>query len=102
VEFKKRTPEASLLRSRIRLAAVIAFATAGVALSAMPGYAQQGKQKQDDVRKRGQVACGADVDKLCKELQPQGDMPVLQCLQKAKAELSGTCSKFLTEVGQPN
>jgi hypothetical protein len=68
----------------------------------MPGYAQQGKPKQDDVRKRGQVACGQDVDKLCKELQPQGDMIVLQCLQKSKAELSGTCSKFLTEVGQLN
>jgi hypothetical protein len=91
-----------LLRSRIRLAAVIAFAACSVALSVAPGYAQQGKQKQDDVRKRGQVACGSDVDKLCKDLQPQGDMIVLQCLQKAKAELSGTCSKFLTEVGQLN
>jgi flagellar basal body P-ring protein FlgI len=90
-----------LLGSRIRFAAVIAFAAGSVALSAMPAYAQ-GKQKQDDVRKRGQVACGADVDKLCKELQPQGDMIVLQCLQKAKVELSGTCTKFLTEVGQLN
>ncbi len=91
-----------MLRSRIRFTAIIAFAAASMALSAMPGFAQQGKQKQDDVRKRGQVACGADVDKLCKELQPQGDMIVLQCLQKAKADLSGTCSKFLTEVGQLN
>ena len=91
-----------MLRSRIRLAVAIAFAAGSVALSAMPGYAQQGKQKQDDVRKRGQVACGQDVDKLCKELQPKGDMIVLQCLQKAKAELSGTCTKFLTEVGQLN
>ncbi len=91
-----------MLRSRIRCAAVIAFAAGSVALSAMPGYAQQGKQKQDEMRKRGQVACGGDVDRLCKDLQPQGDMIVLQCLQKAKAELSGTCTKFLTEVGQLN
>lgn len=91
-----------MLRSRIRFAAVIAIAACSVALSAMPGYAQQGKQKQDDVRVRGQVACGGDVDKLCAKLKGQSDPIVLQCLQQAKAELSGTCTKFLTEVGQLN
>ncbi|MEN3375325.1 MAG: hypothetical protein V7604_680, partial [Hyphomicrobiales bacterium] len=51
----------------------------------MPGYAQQGKQKQDDVRVRGQAACGGDVDKLCAKLKGQSDPIVLQCLQQAKA-----------------
>ncbi|MEN3385553.1 MAG: hypothetical protein V7608_5597 [Hyphomicrobiales bacterium] len=91
-----------MLRSRIRLAVAIAFAAGSVALSAMPGYAQQGKQKQDDVRVRGQAACGGDVDKLCAKLKGQSDPIVLQCLQQAKADLSGTCSKFLVEVGQLN
>jgi hypothetical protein len=91
-----------LLRSRIRFAAVIAFAAASVALSAMPSDAQQGKQKQDDVRVRGQAACGGDVDKLCAKVKGQSDPIVLQCLQQAKADLGDSCRKFLTEVGQLN
>jgi hypothetical protein len=95
----KEKPEAFLLRPRFRVAAAIALAA--VALSAMPSYAQQKKQtKQDDVRARGQVACGGDVDKLCAPLKGKGDMIVLDCLQKAKADLGETCTKFLTEVGQ--
>ena len=80
----------------------IAFAAGSVALFAMPGYAQQGKQKQDDVRVRGQAACGGDVDKLCAKLKGQADPIVLQCLQQAKADLGDSCRKFLTEVGQLN
>jgi phage-related baseplate assembly protein len=91
-----------LFRSRIRLAVAIALAAGSVALSAMPGYAQQGKQKQDDVRVRGQAACGGDVDKLCAKLKGQADPIVLQCLQQAKADLGDSCRKFLTEVGQLN
>lgn len=88
-----------MLRPRIRVAAAIALAA--VALSTMPSYAQQKKQtKQDDVRVRGQAACGGDVDKLCTAVKGQGDMIVLECLQKAKADLGDTCTKFLTEVGQ--
>lgn len=89
-----------MLISRIRFAAVIAACS--VALSAVPGYAQQGKQKQDDVRVRGQAACGGDVDKLCAKLKGQSDPIVLQCLQQAKADLGDSCRKFLTEVGQLN
>lgn len=91
-----------MLRSRIRFAAVIAFAACSVALSAVPGYAQQGKQKQDDVRVRGQAACGGDVDKLCAKVKGQSDPIVLQCLQQAKTDLGDSCRKFLTEVGQLN
>jgi len=91
-----------LFRTRIRFAAVIAFAAASVALSAMPGYAQQGKQKQDDVRVRGQAACGGDVDKLCAKLKGQSDPIVLQCLQQAKADLGDLCRKYVTEVGELN
>ena len=89
-----------MFRSRIRLAAVIALAAGSVALSAMPGYTQQ--KKQDDVRVRGQAACGGDVDKLCAKLKGQSDPIVLQCLQQAKADLGDSCRKFLTEVGQLN
>ena len=91
-----------MFRSRIRFTVAIALSASVIAMSAMPGHAQQGKQKQDDVRVRGQVACGGDVDKLCAKLKGQSDPIVLQCLQQAKAELSGTCSKFLIEVGQLN
>jgi len=93
-----RTPEVNLLRFRIRLAAAIVLSAGLVTLPAMPGYAQQ--KKQDDVRKRGQVACGCDVDKLCAPVKGQSDAIVLQCLQQAKADLGDTCRKFLTEVGQ--
>jgi hypothetical protein len=91
-----------LFRSRIRFAVAIALSAGVVAMSAMPGYAQQGKQKQDDVRVRGQAACGGDVDKLCAKLKGQSDPIVLQCLQQAKADLGDSCRKFLTEVGQLN
>ena len=90
-----------MLRFRIRIATAVVLTAACVALVA-PSHAQQGKQKQDELRRRGAIACDGDVEKLCKEFQGKGDMIVLQCLQKAKAELSGTCTKFLTEVGQLN
>ena len=57
---------------------------------------------QDDVRKRGDRACGSDSRKMCKQFFGQGDMMVLGCLQENKTRLSGNCRKFLTEIGQLN
>lgn len=55
---------------------------------------------QDDVRARGDRACGHDSRRMCSKHFGQGDMAVLGCLQQNKARLSGSCRKFLTEVGQ--
>ena len=57
---------------------------------------------QEDVRKRGDRACGSDSRKMCSKFFGQGDMMVLGCLQENKTRLSGNCRKFLTEIGQLN
>jgi cysteine rich repeat protein len=55
-----------------------------------------------DVRERGDKACRGDVQRHCKHVVGQGDMAVLSCLQANATRLSGTCTKFLREVGQLN
>jgi hypothetical protein len=55
---------------------------------------------QDDVRKRGDRACGGDSRRMCTKFFQGGDMAVLGCLQQNKVRLSGSCRRFLTEVGQ--
>jgi len=55
---------------------------------------------QDDIRKRGDRACGGDSRRLCKKFFGQGDMAVLSCLQQSKARLGGSCRKFLVGIGQ--
>ena len=55
---------------------------------------------QDDIRKRGDRACGASAHKFCSKFFEQGGMAVLGCLQRNKARLDGRCRKFLTEIGQ--
>ena len=57
---------------------------------------------QDDVRERGNRACGAVVRRMCKGSFEGGDMAILGCLQQNKSKLSGGCRKFLTDVGQLN
>lgn len=54
---------------------------------------------QDDVRKRGDKACGHDSRKMCSQFFGQ-DMAVLGCLQQNKMRLSGSCHKFLADIGQ--
>ncbi|MEJ0075391.1 MAG: hypothetical protein WDO17_08065 [Alphaproteobacteria bacterium] len=54
---------------------------------------------QDDVRKRGDKACGADSRRMCSKFFGE-DMAVLACLQQNKVRLSGACRKFLTDIGQ--
>jgi hypothetical protein len=59
-------------------------------------------QAQDDVRKRGDRACGGDSRRMCSKFFQGGDMAILGCLQQNKVRLSGACRKFLIGVGQLN
>jgi hypothetical protein len=61
---------------------------------ASAGYAQ------DDIRKKGDRACGGDSRRMCTKSFQGGDMAVLGCLQQNKVRLSGSCRRFLTEIGQ--
>ena len=54
---------------------------------------------QDDMRKRGDKACGADSRRMCSKFFGD-DMRVLGCLQQNKLKLGGSCRKFLTDIGQ--
>lgn len=53
-------------------------------------------------RERGDKACRGDVQRLCRSVIEQGDMAILACLQTNRNRLSGTCTKFLQQVGQLN
>ncbi len=81
----------SLLRTSLFTAVALSLT-----LAASAGYAQ------DELRKRGDRACGGDSRKMCSKFFGQGDMMVLGCLQENKTRLSGNCRKFLTEIGQLN
>jgi hypothetical protein len=84
--------EDSVLR-KLSIFAILAAVAAGSASSAFA---------QDDVRKRGDKACGADSRKMCSQFFGQ-DMAVLACLQQNKAKLSKSCHKFLVDINQlPN
>jgi hypothetical protein len=67
------------------------------ALTSIPAIATA-----QDVRERGDRACRGDVQRHCKSVVGQGDMAILSCLQTNRSKLSGTCTKFLREVGQLN
>jgi len=79
--------------SRIGLLALV---LASAAIVTMPARAQ------DDIRKRGDIACKASSNKLCSRFFGQGDMAILACLQQNKMRLAASCRKFLTEIGQLN
>ena len=66
--------------------------------SVVPASAQQ----QDELRRRGDIACKASSNKLCSKFFGQGDMAILACLQQNKERLAASCRKFLTEIGQLN
>ena len=59
-------------------------------------------QQQDELRRRGDIACKASSNKLCSKFFGQGDMAILACLQQNKEKLAASCRKFLTEIGQLN
>ena len=56
---------------------------------------------QDNVRTRGELACKSDA-RHCKKYFSQGDAAILACLQERKVQLSASCRKFLTDIGQLN
>ena len=82
-----------MLASRTSLfAALLSLATVALITSA---------SAQDDIRKRGDKACGHDSRRMCSKFFGD-DMQVLACLQNNKVRLAGSCRKFLTDIGQLN
>jgi hypothetical protein len=67
--------------------------------SLVPASAQQ---QQDELRRRGDIACKASSNRLCSKHFGEGDMAILACLQQHKHKLAPSCRKFLTEIGQLN
>ena len=84
-----------MLATRIGLlaAVTIVFSATTLATSA---------KAQDDIRRRGDIACKASSNKLCSKFFGEGDMAILACLQQNKTRLAPSCRKFLTEIGQLN
>ena len=83
-----------MIKSRTQFVAALALSVATMLISLSPS------QAQDDVRKRGDRACKTSSNKLCSKFFGQGDMMILGCLQQNKVRLTGSCRKFLTEIGQ--
>lgn len=77
--------------------------SATLALIAMTGsVVPASAQQQDELRRRGDIACKASSNKLCSKFFGSGDMAILACLQQNKDRLQPSCRKFLTEIGQLN
>ena len=85
-----------MIKSRTQFVAAIALSIGTMLISLSPS------QAQDDMRKRGDRACKTSSNKLCSKFFGQGDMMILGCLQQNKVRLTGSCRKFLTEIGQLN
>ena len=58
------------------------FATIALSLTV---FASSFASAQDDVRKRGDRACGGDSRKMCSKFFGQGDMMVLGCSTGSKS-----------------
>lgn len=82
-----------MLRSRTSLLAAL------LALATLIGAAMTPAFAQDDIRKRGDRACGHDSRRMCSKFFGD-DMRVLACLQTNKVRLAHSCRKFLTDIGQ--
>jgi hypothetical protein len=82
--------------TRVGLFAALALSVSTMLIATSPS------QAQDEMRRRGDIACKASTNKLCSRFFGQGDMMILGCLQQNKARLNGSCRKFLTEIGQLN
>ena len=83
-----------MVQSRAKFLAVIALSISTLLIASAPSHAQ------DDMRKRGDRACKTSSNKLCSKFFGQGDMMILGCLQQNKVRLTGSCRRFLTEIGQ--
>ena len=79
----------------------LSLSLATLALIVVTGsVAPASAQQQDELRRRGDIACKASSNKLCSKFFGQGDMAILACLQQNKVKLAPSCRKFLTEIGQ--
>jgi hypothetical protein len=85
-----------VLATRIGLLAAVTIVFSATTL------ATSANAQQDDIRKRGDIACKASSNKLCSKFFGEGDMAILACLQQNKTRLAPSCRKFLTEIGQLN
>ena len=81
-------------KSRTQFVAAIALSIGAMLISLSPS------QAQDDMRARGDRACGHDAKRVCKKFNGQGDMAMLSCFQANKVRLSRSCRAFLTGIGQ--
>jgi len=79
----------------MRLFTAVALMSAFASATIVPTTARA----QDDIRKRGDRACGGDSRRMCSKFFGD-DMAVLACLQQNKLRLARPCHKFLTEIGQ--
>jgi hypothetical protein len=73
-----------------------------ITLIVVTGSVGPASAQQDELRRRGDIACKASSNKLCSKFFGHGDMAILACLQQNKAKLAPSCHKFLTEIGQLN
>ena len=85
-----------MIKSRTQFVAAIVLSVGAMLISLSPS------QAQDDMRKRGDRACGGDARRICKKFNGQGDMAMLGCFQRNKVRLSRSCSRFLIGIGQLN
>ena len=47
-----------------------------------------------------QKACRRDVQRFCRKVIDQGDLPILACLQQNRSSLAEGCAKVLKNRGQ--
>ena len=81
----------------------LSLLSATLALIVVTGsLAPASAQQQDELRRKGDIACKTSSNKLCSKFFGQGDMAILACLQQNKERLQPSCRKFLTEIGQLN
>jgi len=78
------------------------FAVAALTFLTAAAAAPTPSRAQDEMRARGEKACGGDAARLCRKFIKGGDFAVLSCFQENKAKLTGHCRKFLTDAGQLN
>jgi hypothetical protein len=88
----KRAPTAQQEgKTMLRKSLILAFVLASVPAVGLA---------QDDVRARGDRACGSDATRLCRKVIDQADSVVLACLQQNARRLGAPCRRFLQEQGQ--
>jgi hypothetical protein len=94
--------EVDVPATRAGLFATLSLSIGIVLVGATLAAAQQGfgQPPQDEMRRKGDAACKGDARGLCSHVFGKGDMAMLQCFQVRKRELSQSCRRFLTDIGQ--